>query len=48
MRRGRPSGLASRSSGGSSASGVVWYTTGRSQRSIAVPPTEVEVEVEAG
>ncbi|SCF63436.1 hypothetical protein GA0115255_100952 [Streptomyces sp. Ncost-T6T-2b] len=47
-RRGRPSGLSSRSSAGRSVSGVDWYVTGRSQRSIAVAPTEVEADVVAG
>lgn len=46
--RGRPSGLASRSSAGRSGSGVFWYVTGRSQRSMAVAPTEVVGEVVAG
>ncbi len=46
--RGRLSGLSSRSSGGSRAPGVFWYATGRSQRSTAVPPTEVDVDVVAG
>lgn len=46
--RGTPAGLSSRSSAGSSAWGAFWYVTGRSQRSIAVPPTDVEVDVAAG
>ncbi len=33
---------------GKHASGVFWYATGRSHRSIAVPPTDVDVEVVAG
>ena len=36
------------SSGGSSSGGTVWNVTGRSQRSIAVPPTEVVGLVVAG
>ncbi|TDT25917.1 hypothetical protein EV562_11781 [Streptomyces sp. BK208] len=47
-RRGSPSGLSSRSSSGSSASGTPWYATGRNQRSMAVPPTDVDVDVVAG
>src|SRR6201993_1900608 len=37
-----------RSSAGSRAGGTVWKVTGRSQRSMAVPPTDVVGDVVAG
>jgi hypothetical protein len=40
-RRQIPSGLSSRSSGGSSSAGAFWNAIGRSQRRIAVMPTDV-------
>jgi hypothetical protein len=46
--RGSPSGFSSFNSAGSRADGAFWYATGRSHRSMAVPPTEVDVEVVAG